>query len=205
MQVYLPAITGHVPSQMIRALSVFLDFCYLSRRDIITEMTLGEMESALSRFHENRTIFFDHGVRPTGFSLPRQHSLMHYVRSIQLFGSPNGLCSSITESKHIKAVKEPWRRSSHFQALGQMLLTNQWLDKLAASRVDFEARGMLHGPCLPAHLVALQAAYPDMPPAHANIPKLQPEAEEGDHDDDGEAIIGPRTLNHVVLSKNTGT
>ncbi|KAJ6617373.1 hypothetical protein B0H10DRAFT_2176466 [Mycena sp. CBHHK59/15] len=25
--------------------------------------------------------------------------------------APNGLCSSITESKHIKAVKQPWRRS----------------------------------------------------------------------------------------------
>jgi hypothetical protein len=67
---------------------------------------------------------------------------------IHLFGAPNGLCSSITEAKHIKAVKEPWRRSSKHKALGQMLLTNQRLDKLAAIRVDFEARGMLTGTCL---------------------------------------------------------
>ena len=82
------------------------------------------------------------------FNLPWQHSLNHYVKVICAFGSPNGLCSSITESKHIKAVKEPWRRSSRFEALSQMLLTNQRLDKLAAARVDFTDRGMLEGTCL---------------------------------------------------------
>ena len=58
--------------------------------------------------------------------------------------------SSITESKHIKAVKEPWRRSSRFEAFSQMLLINQRLDKLAAARVDFADRGMLQGTCLSA-------------------------------------------------------
>ena len=38
--------------------------------------------------------------------------------------------TSITENKHIFAAKKPWRRSSRFEALGQMLLTNQRLEKL---------------------------------------------------------------------------
>jgi hypothetical protein len=62
---------------------------------------------------------------------------------IRLFGAPNGLCSSITEAKHIKAVKEPWRRSNRDRPLKQMLLINQRLDKLAAAHVDFTRRGML--------------------------------------------------------------
>lgn len=62
---------------------------------------------------------------------------------IRLFGAPNGLCSSITEAKHIKVVKEPWRRSNRNKPLKQMLLTNQHLDKLAAARVHFTNRGML--------------------------------------------------------------
>jgi len=33
----------------------------------------------------------------------------------------NGLCSSITELKHIKAVKEPWCQSSQYKALIKML------------------------------------------------------------------------------------
>ncbi|KAG1751047.1 hypothetical protein EDB19DRAFT_1268490 [Suillus lakei] len=66
-----------------------------------------QLQDALDRFHQYRKVFKTTGVRLT-FSLPRQHSLQHYARMIRLFGAPNGLCSSITESKHIKAVKEPW-------------------------------------------------------------------------------------------------
>ncbi|KIJ58527.1 hypothetical protein HYDPIDRAFT_51931, partial [Hydnomerulius pinastri MD-312] len=95
-----------------------------------------------ARFHQEQIIFETTGVR-AGFSLPRQHAAKHYHEFIQLFGTPNGLCSSITESKHIKAVKEPWRRSSQFEALGQMLVTNQRLDKLAAARQHFASSGLL--------------------------------------------------------------
>ena len=145
MQVYLPAIEGHVPCEIVRTFRAFLEFCYISRSNVHDTTTLKAMAGALERFHEYRKIFQECGVRPDGFSLPRQHSLVHYESSIRAFGAPNGLCSSITESKHIKAVKEPWRRSSRFDALGQMLVTNQRLDKLAASRIDFKDRGMLDG------------------------------------------------------------
>jgi hypothetical protein len=74
--------------------------------------------------------------------------MVHYHTLIQAFGARNGLCSSITESKHIAAVKKPWRRSNHYKAIGQMLLTNQWLDKLAAMRVDFTRCKMLDNTCL---------------------------------------------------------
>ncbi|EIW78271.1 hypothetical protein CONPUDRAFT_38191, partial [Coniophora puteana RWD-64-598 SS2] len=143
MKVYIPAIEGHVPQDVVRTFRAFLEFCYLVRRDVITEESLTQIKDALERFHRYRTIFQTLGVAAS-ISLPRQHSLMHYLKMIQLFGAPNGLCSSITESKHIKAVKEPWRRSSRFNALKQMLLTNQRLDKLAACRVEFQARGMLN-------------------------------------------------------------
>lgn len=38
-------------------------------------------------------------LRPEGHLLPRQHSLVHYSALIRGFGAPNGLCSSITESR----------------------------------------------------------------------------------------------------------
>ncbi|KAG1720956.1 uncharacterized protein EDB91DRAFT_1240357 [Suillus paluster] len=95
------AIEGHVPTDVVRTFRAFLEFCYLST-----------------------------GVVST-FSLPRQHSCSHYILLIRLYGAPNGLCSSITETKHIKAVKEPWRRSSRYKALGQMLARG------------FQSRGMI--------------------------------------------------------------
>lgn len=130
--------------EMMRAIRAFLEFCYIARRNIIDTQSLGELEAALSRFYHYRTIFQDCGVRTEGFNLPRQHFLIHYMALIRTFGAPNGLCSSITESKHIKAVKQPWRRSNRFKALGQMLSTNERLDKIARCRADFTSRGMLN-------------------------------------------------------------
>jgi len=136
---------------MVCAIHALLDFCYIARRDVHDTHTLTALDDALQRFHHHREIFRESGIR-MDFNLPRQHSLIHYLKLIRAFGAPNGLCSSITESKHIKAVKEPWRRSSRFEALRQMLLTNQRLDKLAAARVDFTERGMLKGTCLSSFL-----------------------------------------------------
>jgi hypothetical protein len=133
---------------MIQTFRAFLEFCYIARRNVITEDSLRELRDALTRFHQSRKIFETVGVRTDGFSLPRQHSLSHYYQLICMFGAPNGLCSSITESKHIKAVKQPWRRSNRYNAIGQMLLTNQRLDKLAAARTYFLSCGMLDGMCL---------------------------------------------------------
>lgn len=129
---------------MVCALRAFLDFCYLARRNIHDTQSLIDMEEALSRYYKYREIFITCGIR-NNFNLPRQHSLKHYIYLIRAFGAPNGICSSITENKHIKAVKRPWRRSSRYKAMSQMLLVNQRLDKLARSRVHFQARGMLKG------------------------------------------------------------
>jgi hypothetical protein len=157
--VYLPAIEGHVPRDVVRAFRAFLEFCYIVRRDVITEETLRNLQDALTRYHHYRTIFEELGIRPDGFALPRQHSLVHYLSLIRAFGAPNGICSSITESKHIKAVKEPWRWSNRYNALGQMLLTNQHLDKLAAARIDFTDRGMLDGTVLSATLQTIHKSH----------------------------------------------
>ena len=83
-----------------------MEFCYLVRCNVITEDDILAIDNAVAKFHAERSIFDD--VCPNGYSLPRQHSLVDYTFLIQEFGALNSLCSSITESKHIKAVKEPW-------------------------------------------------------------------------------------------------
>ena len=138
----MPAIEGHVPRDVVRVICAFIEFCYIVRREVHDTKSLQELQDALNRFHQYRVIFETTGIREH-FNLPRQHSLLHYVKLIRAYGAPNGLCSSITESRHIEKIKDPYRRSNHYNALGQMLLTNQRLDMLAASRADFEARGML--------------------------------------------------------------
>ena len=165
-----------------------MDFCYLVRRNVLDEETLDAIDAAVASFHANRVVFEEAGVR-INFSLPRQHAMVHFRRLIQMFGAPNGLCSSFTESKHIKAVKEPYRRSNHFQALGQMLLTNQRLDKLDACRVDFHARSMLNGPCLAPSIDPI-APPPPVQPLHRDL--------------DDDAVDGPQVLASVSLARTRG-
>ena len=121
-----------------------MEACYIARQNAITNSDLKHFEVELKRFHNLRDIFITTSVCDN-FSLPRQHALIHYLTGIPMFGVPNGLCSSITESKHIKAVKEPWRRSSCFKALPQMLQTLTRLDKLSALQQIFVKKGMMTG------------------------------------------------------------
>ena len=107
------------------------------------------MENHLLQFKELRDVFRDEDIRD-GFTLPRQHALSHFVQGIKLFGSPNGLCTSIMESKHIRAVKRPWRATNKNNPLVQILDINSRLNKLAAVRSEFGSRGMLREDILTA-------------------------------------------------------
>lgn len=159
---------------MLRCIRAFLEFCYIARHDVITEKSLTQLKDALRRFHHCRQAFHEIGVSP-GSSLPRQHSMTHYADSIRLFGAPNGLCSSITESKHIKAVKEPWRRTNRYQPLNQILYINQRLDKLYAMRTDFTNRGMLELTSSRAKLESIGMFY-TRPLPYKSHSEITPEA-----------------------------
>lgn len=137
---------------MVQAIATFMDFCYMARRTSHDTASLATMNETLGRFLDLRSVFIETGIR-ADFALPRQHALLHYVYGITLFGSPYGLCSSITESKHIAAVKDPWRYSNKDEPLVQILQTNTRRAKLAAARAEYGRRGMLpvtiHGQLAP--------------------------------------------------------
>lgn len=134
---------------MVQALAAFLDFCYLARRSAHDTHTLDAMQEALSLFHKLRVVFVETGVREN-LNLPRQHSLEHLIIGIRNFGSPNGLCSSITESKHIEAVKRTWRRSNRNNPIEQMISTLTRLTKMSYARREYGRMGWLHGDALTA-------------------------------------------------------
>ena len=180
---------GHVPPQMVHAISAFMEFCYLVCHSVIYDKDLIAIDNAMADFHCERIAF--NALHPDGYSLPRQHSIIHYKFLIQEFGALNGLCLLITESRHIAAVKELWHRSSCFEVLGQMLVTNQWLNKLAAARVNFQARGMLNASIFSGH---------DLPGTQPP-PTMRTEVNE---DDDGGAVDGD-ILGEVTLARKPCT
>lgn len=89
-----------MPDDVVKCVAALLNFAFLARRSAHDMEALDAMEQALEPFHKYCGAFKDAGIRGDGFSLPRQHALVHYVENIKLFGSPNGICSSITESAH---------------------------------------------------------------------------------------------------------
>ena len=172
-----------------------MDFCYLARRNAITSRDLDAMQDALDRYLLHREASVDTpGVKKDKISLPRQHTIMHYIRSIHLFGSPNGLCSSITESKHIKAMKEPWRRSSRYKALMQMLRTNVRMDKLAALRRMFTELGMMEG-TTSAYMEMILLGGRPQPKAAATFT---------DEDNGSGPDPGPKSLSSIQLAHVAG-
>ncbi|KAI9441968.1 hypothetical protein BJY52DRAFT_1206842 [Lactarius psammicola] len=132
MKVFLAAIAGYVPSAMVRCVAAFMDACYIARQNAIDSPSLECFRDRVQAFHQLHTIFIKVGVRAT-ISLPRQHALKHFYHAIHLFGSPNGLCSSITESKHIRA-------------------TILRMDKMAALHQHLDDIRMLKGPSFPSEL-----------------------------------------------------
>ncbi|KAI0028625.1 hypothetical protein K488DRAFT_80584 [Vararia minispora EC-137] len=181
MKVYLPAIAEFVEPQVVQCLAPFMDFCYTVRLSEGGESDIARIEEKLAAFQQLREVFITANVRES-VSLPRQHSLCHYPILIQEFSAPNGLCSSITESRHITAFKKPWSRSNRYNTLGQMLLTNQRLEKLHAAHADFAERNML----LPLHA-----------PAPTCIPDPIPDDEDDNKDTspvDDEWVTGTMTL-----------
>ncbi len=128
---------------MICALRAFTEFCYFVQQNSHSTDDIQDMEQALMEYYNHHDVFVETGVRKPKLWSPCQHSLKHFLRAIRDFGSPNSLCLSITESKHIDAVKKPWRRSNHHNALKQMLVTNTRSDKLCAAHNEFTNRGLL--------------------------------------------------------------
>ena len=126
--IYLPALEGHLSSEVLHTLHALLEFCYIAQKNCLTQTDLDQLKDVLSRLHQYQSVF------PTcvdGVLHPRQHALLHYHSLIQLFGAPNGLCSSI------------WHHSNQNQPLGQILVKNQQIDQLTAAWTDFSNQGML--------------------------------------------------------------
>ena len=128
---------------MVQAMAAFLDFCYLIRQPVFTPEVLDEIDATLNTYYRFREIFREAGVlERDGFPI-KQHAVAHFRHLIEEYGAPNAVCTSITESKHIDAVKKPYRQSNRHNAIWQILLTNQRMDKLAAACEDFVRQGMI--------------------------------------------------------------
>jgi len=120
----LPLPEGRSPVRLIRAIRALLDFLYLAQYPSHTADTLSRLNDALSRFHDNKDILVDLGVR-THFNFPKLHSLIHYVSSITLFGTTDNYNTEQSERLHIDFAKDAYRATNHKDEYPQM---TAWLE-----------------------------------------------------------------------------
>ncbi|KAH9049439.1 hypothetical protein EDB84DRAFT_1666988 [Lactarius hengduanensis] len=116
---------GQLPSRVIRAVRALLDFVYLAQYPSHTRQTLQRLEECLARFHENKDVFIDLGVR-RHMLIPKIHSLLHYRSSITLFGTTDNYNTEQSERLHIDFTKDAYRATNRKDEYTQM---TAWLER----------------------------------------------------------------------------
>ncbi|KAJ6611024.1 hypothetical protein B0H10DRAFT_2224503 [Mycena sp. CBHHK59/15] len=111
--------------RLIRSIRALLDFLYLAQYPVHSEETLSQLDDALTRFHDNKEIFVDLGIR-SNFNLPKLHFLRHYKLSITRFGTTDNFNTEYTEQLHIDFAKDAYRATNHKDEYPQM---TQWLER----------------------------------------------------------------------------
>ncbi|KAI0261454.1 hypothetical protein BC834DRAFT_972717 [Gloeopeniophorella convolvens] len=114
-------IPPHVSGQghKVRAMRGLLDFLYLAQPSVHTSETLHDLDDALDRFHDNKDIFKDLGIREN-FNFPKPHSLLHYSSSIKLFGTTDNCSTEQSERLHIDFAKDAYRATNRKDEFIQM-------------------------------------------------------------------------------------
>ena len=115
----LPLPHGQVPTRLLRAVRALLDFVYLAQFQCQTTDTIGRLDECLTRFHENKAVFMDLGIRDH-FNIPKFHSLLHYSSSIALFGTTDNYNTEQTERLHIDFTKKAYCATNYKDELPQM-------------------------------------------------------------------------------------
>ncbi|KAJ7756682.1 hypothetical protein B0H16DRAFT_1662562 [Mycena metata] len=111
--------------RLIAAVRGVLDFVHLAQYPMHTSETLALLSDALDRFHENKSIFVDLGVRDN-FNLPKLHYCRHYILYIKGFGTTDNYNTEYTERLHIDLAKDAYRSTNFKDEFPQMTL---WLER----------------------------------------------------------------------------
>lgn len=121
----LPLPGGQSPARLVRALRGLLDFLYLAQYPVHSTETLALLKDALLRFHENKSIFVELGIRQH-FNFPKMHSLIHYLEIIIRFGTTDNYNTEYAERLHIDFTKDAYRATNHKDEFYQM---TTWLER----------------------------------------------------------------------------
>ena len=121
----LPLPDGQVSPRLIRTVHALLDFLFLAQFPSHTSGTIERLNDSLARFHNNKDVFIDLGIR-YHFNMPKIHSMIHYTPSIRLFGTTDGYNTEQTERLHIDTTKDAYDATNRKDEYPQM---TTWVER----------------------------------------------------------------------------
>ncbi|KAH8100148.1 hypothetical protein BXZ70DRAFT_894126 [Cristinia sonorae] len=121
----MPLPNGAPAGQLVLATRAILDFLYLAQYPVHTDETLALLDNALDRFHANKQIFVDIGVRTT-WRIPKLHFLKHFRFLIERTGTTDNFNTEYTERLHIDLAKEAYEATNAKDEFPQM---TRWLER----------------------------------------------------------------------------
>ncbi|KAL1687786.1 hypothetical protein GGG16DRAFT_61384 [Schizophyllum commune] len=111
--------------RIVKSVRGILDFLFLSQYPVHSSESLKLLNDALSRFHSNKAVFIELGIR-NDFNIPKLHFASHYVTQIKLFGTTDNFNTQYTERLHIDYAKKAYAASNRKDELPQM---TTWLER----------------------------------------------------------------------------
>jgi hypothetical protein len=139
--------SGESPPRIIKSVRALLDFLYLAQLPSHTPHTLLRLEESLARFHENKAVFVELGVRDN-FLFPKIHSLLHYQTSITLFGTTDNYNTEQTERLHVDYTKHAFGATNHKDEEPQMTVWNERREKVEQHALFVAWRQQAQEPCI---------------------------------------------------------
>ncbi|KAJ6461769.1 hypothetical protein C8R45DRAFT_841981 [Mycena sanguinolenta] len=138
----IPLPHGFSSLRLVKSVRAVLDFVYLAQFPMHTSETLVLLDDARERFHANKSIFVDLGVRDD-FNLPKLHSWIHYGMNIKLYGSSDNYNTEYTERLHIDLAKDAYRSTNHKDEFPQMTVWLEHKEKILRHDqfIDWNLRG----------------------------------------------------------------
>ena len=155
----LPVPNGQVSPRICACVRALLDFLYLAQLPSHSPHTLARLDDSLSRFHDNKDVFVDLGIR-AHFNISKIHSLTHYISSIQLFGTTDNYNTEQTERLHIDEIKDAYEATNHKDEYNQM---TTWLgrhEKVQLHSSFIAWRQQSNGDPVPSSVIPIGAPGP---------------------------------------------
>ncbi|KAF8605585.1 hypothetical protein BDV93DRAFT_532327 [Ceratobasidium sp. AG-I] len=120
-KVFTAVMAGLVPERVLPAILAAIDFIHFARLPTHTTETIALLDNALDRFHENKQVFIDYGVR-THFNINKIHAMCHYAESIRELGAADAYNTETPERLHIEFAKRAYKATNRRNFFMQMTI-----------------------------------------------------------------------------------